>query len=150
NGPWSDLWNAASPFSVPGADARLFFRVRIPGAEEVEPVDQPIVSPLDRFFADLPGANQIPRVTAEQVQATRCPAAVPRCSPAVTKCRVAETVCPPAETKCPAIATVCPAVETRCPPRATRCPTVDTRCPVVETQCPVFDTRCPAQETQCP
>ena len=38
NGPWRDLWNATSPFSVPLADSKVFLRVRIPGLEVL--VDQ--------------------------------------------------------------------------------------------------------------
>src|SRR6266540_219545 len=66
NGPWKDLWNAASPFPVSLSESPLFFRARIPAADEVVPVDELVASPLDRFFADLaPLGNDLPRVTAE-------------------------------------------------------------------------------------
>src|SRR5687768_12407819 len=53
DGPWSDLWNAGSPFVVESKEVGKFFRVRIPGAEEFPPVDEAYESPLDRFFNDV-------------------------------------------------------------------------------------------------
>src|SRR2546425_7873072 len=52
NGPWQNLWNASSPFPVSLSESPLFFRARIPAATEVMPIDEPVGSPLDRFYAD--------------------------------------------------------------------------------------------------
>ena len=57
NGPWKDLWNAASPFPVSMSESPLFFRARIPAADEVVPVDEPVARPRPRRRGAALGAE---------------------------------------------------------------------------------------------